>query len=141
MAEFALSIMQPWCWLIAAGHKDIENRSWPTRFRGPVLLHAGKRFDGPDDANEWGWPHIERPEDFDMGGIVGQAEIVDCVTTSRSPWFFGPYGFVIRNACLLPFQPCRGALGFFRPDFTPATPTPPKPKPQKPNRQGALFDG
>lgn len=134
--QLALSIMQPWTWLIAAGHKDIENRSWPTRFRGRVLLHAGKKFDGPDDAQEWGWPDIERPEDFDMGGIVGEAEIVDCVTISASPWFFGPYGFVIRHARLLPFRPCRGALGFFRPDFTPQSP-----KPAKPKAQGALFLG
>ena len=38
----ALSIRQPWAWLIVNGHKDIENRSWPTRFRGPVLIHAAK---------------------------------------------------------------------------------------------------
>lgn len=118
----ALSIMQPWAWLIAAGHKDIENRSWPTRFRGPVLLHAGKRFD-PNYLDEgpavlWEWPDIEQPDDFHTGGIIGEAEIVDCVTDSLSPWFHGPYGFVIRNARLLPFQACRGALGFFTPDFS-----------------------
>ncbi len=42
----ALSIMQPWAWLIVNGHKDIENRNWPTRFRGPVYIHAGKKIDG-----------------------------------------------------------------------------------------------
>lgn len=36
----ALSIRQPWAWLIVNGHKDIENRSWPTRFRGKFLVHA-----------------------------------------------------------------------------------------------------
>jgi hypothetical protein len=111
--------MQPWAWLIINGYKDIENRSWPTKYRGPVLIHAGKRFDGPNDANEWGWPKIERPEDFYMGGIVGEAEIVDCVSESRSEWFYGPFGFLIRNACPLPFRACRGMLGFFEPDFTP----------------------
>ena len=133
----ALSIMQPWAWLICAGHKDIENRSWPTSFRGPVLIHAGKKFDGEDDANDWAWPHIERPEAFDLGGIVGEAEIVDCVTRSNSRWFGGPYGFVIRNARPLEFRPCRGMLGFFEPDFTPPAPKPPKVLP--PPRQAALF--
>jgi hypothetical protein len=109
----ALSIQQPWAWLIAAGHKDIENRTWPTRFRGRFLIHAGKKFDGHRD--EWDWPSIERPASFDMGGIIGEAEIVDCITGSPSPWFAGPFGFVIRNARLVPFRSCRGMLGFFDP--------------------------
>ncbi len=133
----ALSIMQPWAWLIVAGHKDIENRTWRTSFRGSVLIHAGKKFDGPDDAQEWDWPQIERPCDFDMGGIVGEAEIVGCVTESRSPWFRGPFGFLIRNARPLPFRPCRGALGFFTPDYTPAPPKSAKAMP--PPRQSALL--
>jgi hypothetical protein len=107
----ALSIKQPWSWLIVSGHKDIENRTWSTAFRGRFLIHAGKRYDG--DQREWDWPDIERPAGFDMGGIVGEAELVDCVTNSGSPWFRGPYGFVLRNARPLPFRACRGALGFF----------------------------
>lgn len=133
----ALSIMQPWSWLIVNGHKDIENRKWPTAFRGPVLIHAGKTFDGPDDAQEWQWPEIARPDDFERGGIVGEAEIVDCVKVSASRWFYGPFGFVIRNARPLPFRPCRGQLGFFEPDFAPTAPKA-KPVPPAP-RQGALF--
>lgn len=54
------------------------------------------------------WRKIER------GGFIGTAEIVDCVSRSDSPWFFGPYGFVLRNAEPIPFHPCRGALGFWR---------------------------
>jgi ASCH domain len=109
----ALSIKQPWAWLIASGHKDIENRTWLTSYRGPFLIHAGKRYDG--DRRDWDWPDIQRPEGFDMGGIVGVAELVDCVTNRRSRWFRGPYGFVIRDARPLPFRACRGALRFFNP--------------------------
>ena len=36
----ALSIQQPWAWLIVNDHKDIENRDWRTHYRGPVLIHA-----------------------------------------------------------------------------------------------------
>lgn len=134
----ALSIMQPWAWLIAHGWKDIENRSWPTMFRGPVLIHAGKRLD-PDfeDAADWIWPNIERPDDFERGGIVGEAEIVGCVSSSRSPWFCGPYGFLVRNARPLPFRPCRGQLGFFVPDFSPPPMKAAKPAP--PPRQRGLL--
>ncbi|HDU8694716.1 TPA: ASCH domain-containing protein, partial [Morganella morganii subsp. morganii] len=38
----AISIRQPWAWLIVNGHKDIENRSWRTKYRGQVLVHASQ---------------------------------------------------------------------------------------------------
>lgn len=38
----ALTIRQPWAALIAAGVKTIETRSWPTKHRGPLAIHAGK---------------------------------------------------------------------------------------------------
>jgi hypothetical protein len=47
------------------------------------------------------------------GGIVGVMHIGNCVRFSDSPWFFGPWGFVIDSAASLPFRPCNGALGFF----------------------------
>lgn len=116
----ALSIRQPWAWLIVNGYKDVENRTWSTTFRGPVLIHAGKtmrRRDYDECANEAFYLGVEVPEfaDLDRGGIVGQAEIIDCVTESDSLWFTGPHGLVLQNARPLPFQPCKGALGFFTP--------------------------
>lgn len=105
----ALSIMQPWAWLIVNGHKDIENRDWPTRFRGPILIHAGKRLDADSEVP----PSLNPPTEFERGGIVGIAEIVDCIEQSESPWFCGRYGFVLRNTRPLPFIPMRGQLGIF----------------------------
>lgn len=117
----ALSILQPWAWLIANGHKDIENRSWRTRFRGRVLIHAGKRW-GREQRDDLlhvraCFPQIPMPDAFDLGGIVGEATIVDCVDDSDSAWFNGEYGFVVADARPLPFRACRGELGFFRPKF------------------------
>jgi hypothetical protein len=125
----AISIRQPWCWMILHAGKDIENRDWPTRFRGTVLIHASKGmtrdeyFDCAETAVsifQAGHPRPEnmpprlRPlKELERGGIVGQADIVDCVEASSSPWFFGRYGFVLRNAKPLPFRPFKGALGFF----------------------------
>jgi hypothetical protein len=127
-----LSIRQPWAWLICNAGKDIENRNWPTRFRGRVLIHAGKTMTWGDfeacclflnDISSELTPDILRRLQATMnyeffyymlGGIVGEAEIVDCVTESSSPWFCGQYGFVLRNAKELPFEPCKGALGFFQ---------------------------
>ena len=52
-------------------------------------------------------------EAIERGGIVGSVELVDCVTASDSRWFFGKYGFLLRDPQGLPFNPCRGQLGFF----------------------------
>jgi hypothetical protein len=115
----ALSIRQPYAWLIVNGLKDIENRNWPTNFRGDVLIHAGITYpmrDYADDAEIYGRRFGAYPAREEMlGGIVGVATIVDCVATSDSEWFFGPYGFVLENARPLPMIPCKGALGFFEP--------------------------
>lgn len=114
----ALSIQQPWAWLLVHGHKDVENRDWPTKVRGRVLIHASKKIDldgyaflarhFPDLYVE-----VPGPKQIEVGGIVGEAQITDCVRQSASPWFFGAYGFVLANAKPLPFAPVRGQLGFF----------------------------
>ncbi|RKN75026.1 ASCH domain-containing protein [Paenibacillus ginsengarvi] len=41
----AITIIQPWATLIAIGDKQFETRSWPTKYRGPIAIHAGKKVD------------------------------------------------------------------------------------------------
>lgn len=119
-----LSIRQPWAWLIAHGFKDIENRTWSTKFRGRFLIHAAKGMTMAEylDAAEFvsgepalysGCGKLPAFDDFERGGIVGEAVITDCVEDHLSPWFVGPFGFVVRDAKPLPFRPERGSLGFF----------------------------
>lgn len=115
-----LSIRQPWAWLIVEGAKDIENRNWPTRFRGVFLIHASSGLTRMDykDCQKFCIKNgsgiiLPPPEELLRGGIVGQARVVDCVKSSDSRWFVGPWGFVIRDAYSMPFQQCKGALGFF----------------------------
>src|SRR6185437_1306545 len=118
LPTLALSIMQPWAWLIVNGHKDIENRDWPTRYRGLVAIHAGKKLDeSPAIALDRAYHPVsgrrvrfaKDGQQYERGGIVGVAEIVDCVDRSDSEWFVGRYGFVIRNARPVPFIPVKGA--------------------------------
>ncbi len=40
----AVSLWQPWASLVAIGVKRIETRSWPTSYRGPLAIHATKRW-------------------------------------------------------------------------------------------------
>lgn len=119
LPTMALSIRQPWAWAIINAGKDVENRDWPTRFRGPVCIHAAKGMTRSEHEDAAGFMHfnlgIIAPLQIHTlrGGIIGFAEIVDCVEASESPWFFGRYGFVLRNATPCEFIPVRGQLGFF----------------------------
>ncbi len=122
----ALSIQQPWAWLILNGHKDVENRSWSTRFRGEFAIHAGKTFDVEGfEYVQSHLPDIELPKtnEFEMGGIVGTACLTRCVSDSDEPdeeedpfdseWFFGDFGFVLEEARPCKFISLKGSLGFF----------------------------
>lgn len=37
-----ITLTQPWATLVAIGAKKIETRSWATKYRGPLLIHAAK---------------------------------------------------------------------------------------------------
>jgi ASCH domain len=120
----AISIRQPWAWMILHAGKDIENRTWSTKVRGRVLIHAAKSMT-KGDFEDAAWFARERcgvsddtmrgcnPESLLRGGVVGSVEIVDCVKSTDSPWFMGDYGFVLRNPEIIQFNPCLGKLNFF----------------------------
>lgn len=121
----ALSIRQPWAWLILHAGKDIENRHWQSRnpalhFRGRCLLHAGLAADSVSEnittlVSKTIGLQIPAIESLPRGGIVGEVDVIDVVQQSASPWFVGPWGLVLANPISHPFTPCRGRLGFFDP--------------------------
>ncbi len=83
----ALSIRQPWADLILWDVKDIENRSWSTRFRGNLLVHAGRRVDRAAIGQLEDWFGVVLPDGYQpqTGAILGLVEIVDCVTRHPQP--------------------------------------------------------
>jgi hypothetical protein len=128
----ALSLTQPMAWAIFHG-KDVENRTWPTKFRGRVMIHASKGFDKHhynlialgglavllDEP-------LPEPADFVHEAIIGEVDIIDCkyrvgdeIDSLYSIWAMrGQYGFVLANPQLYEKPiPCRGFLGFFEPDI------------------------
>jgi len=120
----AISIRQPWAWLIVNGYKDIENRTWRTKYRGPVLIHAGQTMFKEDylmasEIASLAGVQIPLPDALEKGGIVGIATITGCVDESPSPWFFGPKGFTLTDAKPLPFVPMKGKLSFFETGIEP----------------------
>lgn len=116
----ALTLRPTWAWFVVNGYKDIENRSWPTRQRGRIWIHASSsrvtraEYEGfLSTCREQGIIDFPSREEFQTGGIVGSVEIVECVNNSSSLWFVGPYGFVLKNAQNTLFKPMKGKLGFF----------------------------
>ncbi len=124
----ALSIKQPWAWLIVNGWKDIENRTWKTKYQGQFLIHTG--LAKPNEA-QWNWYQKDMmrlhgvilppmlPEcGVHFGGIVGTACLIDCVEESWSEWFEpGGFGFRLTGAVPLPFKKVKGQLRFFEVDY------------------------
>ncbi len=120
----AISIRQPWAWLIVNGHKDIENRSWRTKYRGQVLVHASQGVKRSDYDAAYALAcrlgiKLPHRSEFETGGIVGLTTITDCVEQSESPWFFGEKGFVLADSRPLPFVQMKGYLSFFETGIEP----------------------
>jgi len=103
-----ITIKQPWASLIVEGIKDIENRTWPTKYRGRVLVHAAKSWNKQNAEicisdlmvknalNNLGIIHKYDDEEIgyngysfsgmQTGAIIGSVEIVDCVVNHPSVW-------------------------------------------------------
>lgn len=132
-----LTIKQPWAWLIVREDitdgaeramlraadiiKPVENRDWHTFIRGWIGIHAGKTID--EGAYSWckrNLPEVKLPPPHALlkGGVVGRAHLIDCVTSHPSRFFMGKYAFVFDASEPLPYRPCRGMLGFFKPVLT-----------------------
>ena len=123
-----LTVRQPWAWAIARGGKDIENRWRVTRYRGPILIHAGKAipdFTEIEDLLALLELSADKPAqalDLDQfeaeavyGAIVASARVADCVVASTSPWFCGPFGWVLMDVRPVARPLHRpGRLGIFR---------------------------
>lgn len=85
----AVSVTQPWASLLAAGIKRIETRSWATRYRGPIAIHAAKGYPRwarefavqPVVYNAWrgrlgDWPSIDL---YPRGCVLATAFLSDCL--------------------------------------------------------------
>jgi activating signal cointegrator 1 len=76
----ALSILQPWAQLIVVGAKKFETRSWATKYRGPLLIHAGRRFDKPAQMLCTVDPFYHYISDKPpTGGLIGLVVVDDCI--------------------------------------------------------------
>jgi hypothetical protein len=120
----ALTICQPWAWAIATGIKRVENRTWSTRYRGRLAIHAGVSSlwweRGRQRLEEWGY---SVPQDVPRGAIVALCDLVGVVpyrspgngsAVEGEPFAAGPFCWLLANASPLAEPiPCRGQQGVF----------------------------
>ena len=117
-----LSIRQPWAELILRGEKTIEVRSWPTRHRGELWLHAGAHVDARL-LQAFGMTR----QDVVFGALVGVCEIYDCVELSAGTWekwraqhrvpgalTEKHFAWMLRKAVRREPSPMKGRLGLMR---------------------------
>jgi len=69
-----ITIKQPFATLIAEGLKEYEFRTWKTKYRGEILIHAGKSID--KKAMER-YKHLNL--EYPIGCIIAKANLTDCV--------------------------------------------------------------
>lgn len=70
----AITIRQPWATLIAEGYKEYEFRTWKTKYRGDIFIHAGK---GIDKKAMERFKHLGL--EYPVGQIIAKATLTDCV--------------------------------------------------------------
>ena len=121
-----LSLTQPWAGLVATGQKTVETRSWATRYRGPLLIHAAKGF--PTYAKAFALEIYGHPAVLaylPLGAIIARVYLMDIRQTeymrprvsaqerSYGDYSPGRYAWILSNVEQLEPIPWRGRLGLF----------------------------
>lgn len=122
-----ITIKQPFATLIAEGLKEYEFRTWPTKMRGDILIHADK---GVDKVAMKRYEHLNL--EYPLGCIIAQAKLSDCVEIDdkmikvlkdKNPLvYYGMihktddkkyYGFKLENVQKIDSIKINGQLGFW----------------------------
>lgn len=122
----AITIQQPWAHLVIYGYadpftgrreiKNVENRTWESSYRGPLLIHAGVGKDHIDAIRDF--PGLTIP-DLRFGACLGIVEMFGCVRPGDTGpnslrWEQGPWCHQYRNPRTFPTPiPWKGALGLW----------------------------
>jgi hypothetical protein len=135
-----LSLIQPWASLIAFDEKHIETRSWATKYRGPLLIHASKKIDKIACLEANIWNALNRQSltgaiKLPTGLIISKCNLVDCVKVEQTDGLMawlekgyvaddqeypfgnytpGRYGWILKDIEMLSAPiPAKGQLGLW----------------------------
>lgn len=121
----ALSIRQPYAELILSGRKRYELRSWSTKERGRVLVHASSTIT-PEEREAAQQAGLDL-KSLERGAVLGSVEIIGCGPFTpemaeemrakgaySGEWEPGTYAFTLQNPRRFRTPiPLKGRLGFF----------------------------
>ncbi|GKX29027.1 hypothetical protein SH1V18_15070 [Vallitalea longa] len=140
MQSKALTIIQPWATLIAMKAKKIETRSWKTKYRGEIYIHAGKKIDKDfcyeEIAKKVLNMHGYNIDNLPTGVVIAKANLIDCAkvvdsqeysallegdklyTVSNYEFHFGNYelgryGWILDDIQLIDPIPAKGQLSIW----------------------------
>ena len=117
----ALTIRQPWAELILRGRKPFELRSWKTKYRGPLVIHAAMKIDA-EDARQLGL----NPEKLITSAFVGVAILSDVRPYTREDanllkkrragfgWFPDNFSWVLKKPRRISPVKAKGQLSLFK---------------------------
>jgi hypothetical protein len=117
----ALAIRQPWAELILRGRKPYELRSWRTKYRGPLVIHAAMRVNS-DAARRLGL----NPDKLVTGSFVGVVVLSDVRPYTREDarllkkrragfgWFPHNFSWVLKKPRRISPVKAKGQLSLFR---------------------------
>ncbi|MBE5821149.1 MAG: ASCH domain-containing protein [Clostridiales bacterium] len=122
-----LTIKQPYAELIASGIKKAEIRSWKTKYRGEIFIHAGL---GIDKAYLNKYKDVIDIENLDSSAIIAKCNVVDCVKIDEnfikkynednkdSGYYIsnkniGNYAFILEDIQKIDKIPAKGKLSFW----------------------------
>lgn len=125
-----ITIKQPYASLIAAGIKKYEFRTWKSKYRGKLLIHAGKGID-KKAMEKFKNYNLEYPSSC----IIAICDMVDCVKIDEETRkmllkenelvygkaamdkSFDGYGFRLENVKMIEEISVKGALSFWEYDY------------------------
>lgn len=124
----ALTLTPPWDFIVLKCGKDIENRSWPTKERGWILIHAATGMTADDYENAVAFARqagysgpIPKAHELRKGCITGAVRITGCMHSSERQrlglpmqWAMMGFGFDLADPIALPPVPAKGALSFWK---------------------------
>lgn len=99
---WALTLRQPWAWMVVHGRKDLENRSWVNKivfelihFQKELAIHAGFGMTRLEYVEAVGFAKQEDPElrvpraeELQFGQVIGTVRIAELVPKEH----YGPPG-------------------------------------------------
>ena len=127
----AITLHQPWASLVAKGCKQYETRDWPTSYRGPIIIHAGRKPKGKQELREHDKVLVSFKdllnEDCPYSAVVAIAELTDVILMTEEfinqqyptelrcgNWQIGRYAFKLENIRAIAPIPATGKQGLWK---------------------------